>query len=225
MIGRSVRILTVAGAILAGGLGYAAGNAHLLAPEHAVAADECATFAETGKLVCGRFLVYWRDHGGVAQQGLPLSDAFIEIGDTDGQPRTVQYFERAVFELHPENAPPYDVLLSLLGRERYLTKYRGGAEAPSPAPIGVAFVEVVGSYPNGTARVTVRSAPGTPCSIRYITPLGNLSVAGGLGPKPAGADGLVTWTWKIGANTSPGTGEVIVTCGDTTITAPITITR
>ncbi|MFL5735444.1 MAG: alpha/beta fold hydrolase, partial [Chloroflexia bacterium] len=35
--------------------------------------------------------------------------------DLNGKPYTVQYFERAVFELHPENAAPYDVLLSQLG--------------------------------------------------------------------------------------------------------------
>ena len=28
----------------------------------------------------------------------------------------MQYFERARFEWHPENRPPYDVLLGLLGR-------------------------------------------------------------------------------------------------------------
>ena len=37
--------------------------------------------------------------------------------DVDGKTYTVQYFERAVFELHPENQPPYNVLLSLLGRQ------------------------------------------------------------------------------------------------------------
>jgi hypothetical protein len=35
----------------------------------------------------------------------------------------VQYFERAVFEYHPENAAPYDVLLSQLGTFRYRDKY------------------------------------------------------------------------------------------------------
>jgi hypothetical protein len=34
----------------------------------------------------------------------------------------VQYFERAVFEHHPENAAPNDVLLSLLGTLRYEQK-------------------------------------------------------------------------------------------------------
>ena len=38
---------------------------------------------------------------------------------------TVQYFERARFEHHPENQPPYDVLLGLLGREALNARYGG----------------------------------------------------------------------------------------------------
>jgi hypothetical protein len=44
----------------------------------------------------------------------------------------VQYFQRAVFELHPENRPPYDVLLSHLGTFRYRTEYL--QLNPTPAP-------------------------------------------------------------------------------------------
>ena len=83
-------------------------------------------FPETGKTVQGRFLAYWDSHGGLAQQGFPISSEMSERSDTDGRTYTVQYFERAVFELHPENQPPYDVLLSLLGRFRYDEKYGGG---------------------------------------------------------------------------------------------------
>jgi hypothetical protein len=80
-------------------------------------------FAETGKRLGGRFLKYWQEHGGLAQQGLPISDEFTEVSDVNGKPYVVQYFERAVFEYHPENSPPYDVLLSLLGSLRYEQMY------------------------------------------------------------------------------------------------------
>jgi len=50
--------------------------------------------------------------------GLPLSDQF-EERSTDGKTYTVQYFERARFEYHPENIAPYDVLLGLLGKQLY----------------------------------------------------------------------------------------------------------
>ncbi|HUS17761.1 MAG TPA: hypothetical protein VM536_22425 [Chloroflexia bacterium] len=75
----------------------------------------CQTFPETGYTVCGKFLAYWQQHGGLAQQGFPISQQFTETSALNGKPYTVQYFERAVFELHPENQPPFDVLLSQLG--------------------------------------------------------------------------------------------------------------
>src|SRR5215210_7438232 len=71
------------------------------------------TFPETGKTVNGKFLTYWDTHGGLAQQGFPISGEMRETSDTDGKVYTVQYFERAVFEAHPEFASPNDVLLSL----------------------------------------------------------------------------------------------------------------
>src|SRR5690349_14710513 len=75
----------------------------------------CQTFPETGKTVCGRFLEYWQTNGGLAQQGFPISGPFTEVSDLNGKPYIVQYFERSVFELHPENQPPNDILLSQLG--------------------------------------------------------------------------------------------------------------
>jgi DMSO/TMAO reductase YedYZ molybdopterin-dependent catalytic subunit len=68
-------------------------------------------FPETGHTLSGRFLTFWSQHGGLATFGYPLTEEFEEDG------RTVQYFERQRFELHPENAAPYDVLLGLLGIE------------------------------------------------------------------------------------------------------------
>ncbi len=97
----------------------------------------CQTFRETGKMVCGRFLQYWQQNGGLAQQGFPISNEFREKSDLDGKEYIVQYFERAVFEMHPENKPPYDVLLSQLGTFRFRDKYKGvepGAPPPTPVP-------------------------------------------------------------------------------------------
>jgi hypothetical protein len=89
----------------------------------------CQTFRETGHKVCGRFLDYWNTHGGLAQQGYPLSEEFIETSALNGRPYTVQYFERAVFEKHPENKPPFDVLLSQLGTFLGNGKYTQGFPA------------------------------------------------------------------------------------------------
>lgn len=135
------RIGFVVAIMLIGGLGYAAGTARLLSPQRAIAAEECVTFSQTGKQLCGRFLEYWQANGGLAQQGLPLSNTFEEQSSVDGKTYTVQYFERAVFEAHPENQRPYDVLLSLVGREKYQAKYPNGVGGAPPP------VVVPGAYP------------------------------------------------------------------------------
>jgi hypothetical protein len=101
------------------------------------AQGDCHTFPETGKTVCGRFWQYWQQHGGLAQQGYPISGEFTEISDLNDQAYTVQYFERAVFEKHPENAPPNDVLLSQLGTFQFKAKYPSGEPSggsPPPTP-------------------------------------------------------------------------------------------
>lgn len=111
----------------------------------------CRSFPETGKQVCGRFLEYWTGNGGLAQQGLPLSGEFVEVSDLNNQPYTVQYFERSVFEKHPENAAPYDVLLSQLGTFQWKRKYPNGEPSGGPTPI-----PPIGEQPvsfNGTTRV------------------------------------------------------------------------
>ncbi|HEX5501266.1 MAG TPA: SH3 domain-containing protein [Thermomicrobiales bacterium] len=74
-------------------------------------------FPETGHNLGGRFRAYWEAHGGLSVYGLPLTEEIQEVSPTDGQTYTVQYFERARFEEHPENPAPYDVLLGQLGRQ------------------------------------------------------------------------------------------------------------
>ncbi len=91
-------------------------------------------FAQTGHVLGGPFRAYWESHGGLAQQGYPISDEFQEQDVRDGKTYTVQYFERAVFERHPENAgTPYVVLLSQLGAARYAARY-AAPTAPTPTP-------------------------------------------------------------------------------------------
>ncbi|HEY0070710.1 MAG TPA: hypothetical protein VGE04_12155 [Chloroflexia bacterium] len=91
-------------------------------------------FTETGKRVGGKLLQYWQQHGGLAQQGYPISEELQEKSDLDGKTYRVQYFERAVFEMHPENLPPYDVLLSQLGTFRYREKHLSATPGPTSAP-------------------------------------------------------------------------------------------
>ncbi|MBX6342467.1 MAG: murein L,D-transpeptidase, partial [Thermomicrobiaceae bacterium] len=68
-------------------------------------------FSQTGHHVSGAFLRFWWFRGGLDTFGFPLTEQLTENG------LTVQYFERARFEYHPENPDNFKVLLGLVGRE------------------------------------------------------------------------------------------------------------
>ncbi len=93
------------------------------APNQHASTDNPRVFPETGHTLGGLFRSYWETHGGLQQQGYPISDEFIEVSDEDHQPHTVQYFERAVFELHPANPAPSAVQLPALGTAWYRQQY------------------------------------------------------------------------------------------------------
>jgi subtilisin family serine protease len=99
----------------------------------------CQLFAETGHSVCEPFLGYWKRNGlrdakltpdgrSLALFGLPLSEPAEEV-NSSGEKVVTQWFERARFELHPDKAPQFQVLLGLLGNE----SGRPGAAGPAPS--------------------------------------------------------------------------------------------
>jgi len=105
----------------------------------------CVYAAQTGHSVCGDFLTAYRSFGlnfpgvsGISPEeslalfGLPLSEPQNEVLE-DGRTYVVQWFERVRFELHPENAPPYNVLFGRLGA-LILYTYLNPAVPPTPAP-------------------------------------------------------------------------------------------
>lgn len=100
-------------------------------------AERCAFFRATSHQVCDEFLRAFRSFGlnfpntpgisfeeSLALFGLPISEPLTEI--IEGKEYTVQWFERARFELHPENQPPANVLFGRLGAE--LAAAQDGAE-------------------------------------------------------------------------------------------------
>src|SRR5918911_694442 len=105
----------------------------------------CRFFPETGHSVCGDILKAWHASGlefdgkrgkseaeNLALFGLPLSD--LQAETIQGKDYQVQWFERARFELHPENQPPYNVLLGLLGNEIRSASQSPAPPQPAPGP-------------------------------------------------------------------------------------------
>lgn len=119
------------------------------APVNTSTAGACRLFPETGISACGSILAAWRSAGlqldgrpgvtdaeSLALFGVPLTEPRLETL-SNGQTYLVQWFERGRFEVHPQNAPPADVLLGLLGREYGPTVRASEAVAVNRAPAGV----------------------------------------------------------------------------------------
>ena len=106
-------------------------------------AERCRFFRQTGYQVCDDFLAAFRANGlrfagqagvsdaeSIALFGLPITAPQTET--IEGKEYTVQWFERARMELHPENQPPFRVLFGRLGAE--LGGGQGGSQ-PAATPL------------------------------------------------------------------------------------------
>jgi hypothetical protein len=87
-------------------------------------------FAETGYCTGGRVRELWEGGGGLMAFGYPITSLQEEL--VEGEPRKVQWFERARIELHPERPFPYDVLVGRVGAE--LMAAHGGRFARTAIP-------------------------------------------------------------------------------------------
>lgn len=130
--GDAVPQLTRAGAILSSGRDFKPLD------NSSVNADTLYFPQTTHSLAYG-FRQFWEKHGGLAVFGYPISEEFAERSLTDGKMYTVQYFERARFERHPEFAGTLnEIQLGLLGKQLYQffegTRLPGTPGATDPVP-------------------------------------------------------------------------------------------
>ncbi len=105
----------------------------LALPQASYAAEQ-QCFEQTGFCIEGRFLQYWQQNGGLPVFGYPLNKAEDRYNQDSQQTFLTQQFERARFELHPEFAAPYDVLLGRLGDD--LLRYRNLDSSMLPRETG-----------------------------------------------------------------------------------------
>lgn len=87
-------------------------------------------------------------------------------------------------------------------------------ETVQPAPaVTTLFLELVAvpkSISKGKeATLVLKTSPNAVCNINVKYPSGN-STADGLEQKIAGNDGIVSWVWKVGTRTKPGTYMITV---------------
>jgi len=150
-------------------------------------------FSETGHNISGAFLAYWQGNGGLAQFGYPLSEVISEKLE-DGNTYQVQYFERARFEAHPENAAPYDLLLGQFGRNIYANTVN---QVVAPCTTGALRADLVMGAGAGArdGNIHLINTTTTSCSLAGAPQLQVVDGSGNAAPVtingPQGAPGTV----------------------------------
>ncbi len=147
----------------------------------------CRFFSETGFNVCEPFISAWEKPGSTPGQGsmelygLPLTPR-LAATDDQGNPISVQWFERARFELHGQSL----VLFGLLGREKLAQPDVPTTPEPTPTP------EPPPLPPTPTLPPPIKAPfPDKPCNVNV----------------PAPVEGLQTWVTL--PEVSPPEDEVV----------------
>ena len=87
-----------------------------------------------------------------------------------------------------------------------------GAASIADAAPRVRFTKLTSPvYRGNNATATVSTTRGASCSITVNYRSGRSS-AKGLARKTASSNGVASWTWKVGTNTTPGRASVRVAC-------------
>lgn len=91
---------------------------------------------------------------------------------------------------------------------------------------GVTIVSLIAAIaPGGDENLSAHSITARDsCSLSVVLPSGYSSESSGLGHETANAEGDVTWEWKIGTSTDPGTAKATVACSAGTATRAFSIT-
>lgn len=100
--------------------------------------------------------------------------------------------------------------------------------SPSPVPTPPATTVTILNGPlaakrGANATLQAKTAPSTPCTIQVDYSSGP-SKAAGLGPATSSPTGAVSWTWKVGAKTTPGQWPITVTCDGGSASTYINVT-
>lgn len=90
---------------------------------------------------------------------------------------------------------------------------------PAPQEVALQIVSVTSPVRAGSyATLVAETEAGADCTITVYYKSGP-SEAAGLAPKSADGDGRVSWTWKVGTRTTPGSWRIVVTATVDGVTA------
>ncbi len=102
-------------------------------------------------------------------------------------------------------------ILLLIGGSIALILTIDNAQVEEKQDLSLEIVSITTPIGQGhTATLQARTVPGAYCSIVVHYKSGH-STAAGLYPKEAASRGNVSWSWKVGTRTTPGSWRIVVT--------------
>lgn len=102
----------------------------------------------------------------------------------------------------------------------YFSIYTQAKPKAQAAPVVTKHPGSVGRNRNAT--VTVKTKPNGSCTMSVLYKSGP-SKAASVGTRKANASGVVSWTWKVGGNTTKGTWPVVINCAGATVRTSVTV--
>lgn len=168
------------------------------------------------------------EHGDLVVEVIPMDQHDVPI-PTVGEHITVtgayvKDADHGWMEIHPawlingKGSPKYttaaaaaSVQTGLRGNGDEGTGLPSATSTSNSSSSGISLTSFTQNVSDGSeATITVTAAPGTTASIE-VDYSSEASHASGLSPKKVGADGTVSWSWKVGSNTTAGNWPVIIT--------------
>lgn len=115
-------------------------------------------------------------------------------------------------------APEQAVASSLYGAALHATESLSAAAS-------VVITKQPGTVKRGNyASIAAKTQARVSCAIT-VTYKSGRSTAAGLTRKAASSTGAVSWSWKVGTNTTPGSWPVVITCGGATARTVVNVVR
>jgi len=82
----------------------------------------------------------------------------------------------------------------------------------APEEFSIKIIQSAGTEnPGDNATESIETVAGASCTIEVVYKT-TISKAEGLTAEAAGSDGTVSWTWKVGTNTTPGSWPIYMSC-------------
>jgi beta-lactamase superfamily II metal-dependent hydrolase len=165
-------------------------------------------------IMCGKDNKYGHPHDETLKK---LADAKVDIYRTDVHGTIVITTNGQTYEINQKQPYQYTP-----------PKVPEPAPAPALAPAPahetkltvVSYTETVAQ--GGTASITIQGKANTQYSIT-VTYKAGPSKASGLEAKTSGANGKVTWSWKVGAKTTPGSWPIDIKGGGESVRVHFTV--